>query len=79
VAQKKRKKRLSEEWIAPAEMKARLGLSDNTLRKLRDDGVLVNGKHWLDINPYSTPRYRYHYENCKTTLIELRRKSDSIG
>lgn len=77
MAQRKRKKQIGEEWITPSEMRARLGLSDNTLRKLRNEGFLRNGQHWIDINPYSAPRYRYHYENCKTVLIELRNQSDS--
>jgi hypothetical protein len=78
VTTKKRKKKLSEEWITPSEMMARLGISDNTLRKLREQEILKNGVHWIDINPLSTPRYRYHYENCKTVLIELRNQSDKF-
>jgi predicted DNA-binding ArsR family transcriptional regulator len=78
VATKKRKKKLTEEWITSSEIKARLGITDNTLRKLREQNILNNGVHWMDINPYSTPRYRYHYENCKSVLVQLRKQADKL-
>ncbi|WP_416671580.1 hypothetical protein [Egbenema bharatensis] len=74
---KKRGRSPSPDGFVPtSEICAKLYISRYTLQRLREQKVLKNGEHWIDINPYSAPRYRYHLENCKTRLIELREENE---
>ena len=69
----------SDEWVPPQVILSKLNLSRNKLQQLRNQGVFSNGIHWIDINPLSSPRYRYHLENCKQRLKQLRKENDRFS
>ena len=75
---KKQKKNLASDWITTRELCLKLNISRDTVQRLRDQKIFQNGKHWIDINPYSAPRYRYHLENCKTRLASLREEIETF-
>ncbi|MBE9179128.1 hypothetical protein IQ268_11200 [Oculatella sp. LEGE 06141] len=71
-----KRKPSSDDFVPSKVILQKLHISRHTLQRLREQQVLQNGKHWIDINPYSAPRYRYHLENCKARLAELRQENE---
>lgn len=61
---------LSSEWVTTAIAASALGVSRDHLCKLRDEGLLKNGKHWRNIARPGAARatYRWHIKRVELAL-----------
>lgn len=60
-------------WVSTQALATALGISDDHLYNLRNDGTLKPGKHWRNIARRQAirPTYRWHLKNCENALSEL--------
>lgn len=60
-------------WVSTLSLATALGVSDDHLHNLRNDGTLKPGKHWRNIARRQAirPTYRWHLKNCENALAEL--------
>ena len=61
----------SDVWVRTGVICEKLQISRDKLQSLREQKILQERLHWVDINPYSAPRYRYHLQNCLERLQAL--------
>jgi biotin operon repressor len=60
----------SSQWVSPAELSDRLGISTSTIKRRRNDGVFRLGTHYrLTGSPKALrPAYLYHVRKCSDIL-----------
>lgn len=63
-------KKLSSDWVASGIVCKQLGFEAKHLWKLRDDGLLKQGDHWVNIARPNAgrPTYRWHLARIRKTL-----------
>ncbi|NJL21320.1 MAG: DNA-binding protein [Leptolyngbyaceae cyanobacterium SM1_3_5] len=66
----RRPKQLGSEWVASGIVTKELGFAVLRLWKLRNEGLLREGYHWVNIaRPQAArPTYRWHLDRIRQTL-----------
>ena len=70
----------NQQWFKTSEAAAQIDVTPQHLRRLRADGFLKVGKHWINVRRSNHARasYRWHVANCISALTELEKNERSV-
>lgn len=68
-----KKKKRDSPWKPTGETAIALGVTDEHLYTLRDEGLLKRGKHWRDVSRPGAVRktYRWHLRSIEQVLEQI--------
>lgn len=54
-------------WVSAKAIREALGISNDHLARLRQEGLFKEGKHWRSVGrpQAARPTYRYHLKRCE--------------
>jgi hypothetical protein len=63
----------NNQWFRTTEAAAQIDVTPQHLRRIRADGLLTAGKHWINVrrSNHVRPSYRWHVANCIAALAQI--------